>query len=119
MKRAGQIVLVPFPFTDLSGSKLRPVLMLRQASRRYDDWLVSMVSSQLQQAEPDLDEFLRQDETDFTATGLKVSSVIRLSRLAVIDGAMLVGCLGTISDERLSRLRQRLATWLVAPLTNS
>ncbi|CAK0756232.1 mRNA interferase MazF [Azospirillaceae bacterium] len=115
MKRAGQIVLVPFPFTDLSGSKLRPVLMIRQASRRYDDWLVCMVSSQLQQAEPDLDEILRQDEADFAVTGLKASSVIRLSRLAVIDGAMLVGCLGTISDERLGRLRQRLAAWLTAP----
>jgi len=119
MKRAGQIVLVPFPFTDLSGSKLRPVLMLRQASRRYDDWLVSMVSSQLQQAEPDLDEILRQDEADFAATGLKASSVIRLSRMAVIDGAMLVGCLGAISDERLNCLRQRLATWLTAPAVAS
>jgi len=49
MKRAGQIVLTPFPYSDLSGAKLRPVLMLRQASR-FDDWLVCMVSSQLQQA---------------------------------------------------------------------
>ena len=114
MKRLGQIVLVPFPFADMSGSKLRPVLMLRQASHRYDDWLVCMVSSQLQQAEPDLDEILYQDENDFIATGLKASSVIRLTRLAVIDGAMLIGCLGAISDERLNRIRQRLATWLAA-----
>jgi mRNA interferase MazF len=46
MKRAGQIVLTPFPYTDLSGARLRPVLMLRQASR-FDDWLVCMVSSQV------------------------------------------------------------------------
>lgn len=116
MKRPGQIVLVPFPFTDLSGSKLRPVLMMRSASRRYDDWLVCMVSSQLQQAEPDLDEIIRQDEAEFAATGLKASSVVRLSRLAVIDGDMLVGCLGTISDERLESLCQRLAAWLTTPL---
>ena len=44
MKRGGQIVLTPFPYTDLSGAKLRPVLMLRQASR-FDDWLVCMVRS--------------------------------------------------------------------------
>ncbi len=38
MKCAGQIVLTPFPYSDLSGAKLRPVLMLRQASS-FDDWL--------------------------------------------------------------------------------
>lgn len=32
MKHAGQIVLTPFPYADLSGAKLRPVLLLRQAS---------------------------------------------------------------------------------------
>jgi len=29
MKQEGQLVLTPFPYTDLSGAKLRPVLMLR------------------------------------------------------------------------------------------
>ncbi len=58
MKQAGQIVLTPFPHTDLSGAKLRPVLMLRQASARFDDWLVCMVSSQVQQAEADFDDLL-------------------------------------------------------------
>ena len=36
MKQAGQIVLTPFPYTDLSDAKLRPVLLLRQASVRFD-----------------------------------------------------------------------------------
>jgi mRNA interferase MazF len=44
MKEAGQIVLTPFPYTDLSGAKLRPVMMLRQ-SPRFDDWLVRCTSS--------------------------------------------------------------------------
>ena len=32
MKQAGQIVVTPFPYTDLSGQKLRPVLLLRLES---------------------------------------------------------------------------------------
>lgn len=113
MKQAGQIVLTPFPYSDLSGAKLRPVLMLRQASR-FDDWLVCMVSSQVQQAETGFDEILIQSDTDFPSSGLKVPSVLRLSRLAVLDGSLLLGSIGTISDERLRNVRQRLAKW-VAP----
>lgn len=45
MKPAGQVALTSFPNTDLSGSKGRPVLLIRQASSRFDDWLVSMGSS--------------------------------------------------------------------------
>ena len=112
MKRAGQIALVPFPFTDLSGSKLRPVLLLRPASRRFDDWLVCMISSQVRQAEPDLDEVLTPNDDDFAESGLKAASVLRLARLAVVDGAMFVGCIGEIDASRLDRLRHRLAAWL-------
>lgn len=114
MKHAGQVVLTPFPYTDLSGTKLRPVLMLRQASR-FDDWLVCMVSSRLDQADPTLDEILQLDDPDFPAAGLKVPSVIRLSRLAVLDGARLVGCVGAIPPDRMNRLRQRLAHWISEP----
>lgn len=115
MKRAGQIVLTPFPYSDLSEAKLRPVLMLRQASR-FDDWLVCMVSSQVQQAETGLDEILAQSDTDFASSGLKVPSVLRLSRLAVLDGALLLGSIGTISDERLGNVRQRLAKWVASEI---
>lgn len=113
MKQAGQIVLTPFPYTDLSGAKLRPVLMLRQASSQFDDWLVCMISSQLRQADENLDEIILSSDDDFISAGLKVPSVLRLSRLAVLDGSLLVGSLGMISHERLLRIRERLAAWIV------
>ena len=116
MKRAGQIALTPFPSTDLSGSKRRPVLLIRQASSRFDDWLVCMVSSQLHQAETGFDEIIMTKDPDFVGSGLKAPSVLRLSRLAVLDGALLIGSIGSISDERLSRVRARLAEWLAADL---
>ena len=114
MKQAGQLVLTPFPYTDLSGAKLRPVLMLRQ-SPRFDDWLVCMVSSRIEQTEAGFDEVLRADDPDFAASGLKAPSVLRLSRVAVLDGSLLVGSIGAIADERLARVRQRLARWIVGP----
>lgn len=113
MKRAGQIVLTPFPYSDLSGVKLRPVLMLRQASR-FDDWRVCMVSSQVQNAETNLDEILTPADHDFSNSGLKIPSVLRLSRLAVLDGSLLLGSIGAISDERLMNVRQRLAKWVAS-----
>lgn len=113
MKQAGQIVVTPFPYTDLSGAKLRPVLLLRQASARFDDWLVCMVSSQLQQADDELDEILRPHDPDFSASGLKAASVLRLSRLAIPDGSSLMGSIGSIANERLETARQRLAKWIV------
>jgi mRNA interferase MazF len=113
VKQAGQIVLTPFPHTDLSGAKLRPVLMLRRASR-YDDWLVCMVSSKLDQAETGFDEVLAATDADFAASGLKAPSVLRLSRLAVLDGTLLVGSIGNLGNGRLERIRQRLARWIAA-----
>ena len=112
MKRAGQIVLTPFPYTDLTGAKLRPVLLLRKASERHDDWLVCMVSSQLHQAEVDLDELISPTDTDFMDAGLKTASLLRLSRLAVLASELMVGSIGAISDGRLSKVRQRLSDWI-------
>ncbi|MBN2885874.1 MAG: type II toxin-antitoxin system PemK/MazF family toxin [Chromatiaceae bacterium] len=112
MKCAGRIALTPFPNTNLSGSKRRPVLLIRPASRRFDDWLVCMISSQLHQAEPGLDEIIAVSDPDFETSGLKAPSALRLSRLAVLDGALLIGSIGSIADERLRRIRSNLATWI-------
>lgn len=112
MKRAGTIALMPFTYTDLSNSKMRPVLLLRRLEHTHDDWLVCMVSSRLHHAQSGLDWVLTRDEEEFSATGLKVASVFRISRIAVLDGALLAGQLGAVSEERLDDFRHRLSRWI-------
>lgn len=48
MKQAGQIVLFRFPQTNLEEGKLRPALLLGKLPGPYDDWLICMISSQIQ-----------------------------------------------------------------------
>ena len=71
-----------------------------------------MISSQLDQAEPGLDDLILPEHADFCASGLKLPSVLRLSRLAVVEGGALVGSLGTVSNLRLQLIRQRLGLWI-------
>lgn len=113
MKQAGQIVLFRFPQTDLDAGKLRPALLLGKLPGGYDDWLICMISSQTHQAVPEFDEIVQEDDSDFTSSGLKVSSVIRTGRLAVVQGEILLGAIGQIAPERLERIKKHLADWLV------
>ena len=73
----GDIVLVPFPFSDLSGSKLRPALILCIGNL---DVTVAFISTQLNS----------QDEFDIIISpsahnGLKKISVLKLSKIATLE----------------------------------
>lgn len=72
-----------------------------------------MVSSQVSKAMPDLDERIQPGDRDFGSSGLKTASVIRLARLAVVEGQLLLGSVGRVADERLARLKEKLAAWLL------
>ncbi len=108
----GQIILFKFPQTDQTEGKLRPALVLRKLPGKLDDWLICMISSQLHQKLPDLDEMITPDDSDFLESGLKVSSVIRASRLAVVNSEILLGKLGQIDKERLIRIKENIAKWI-------
>lgn len=113
MKQAGQVVLFRFPHTDLEEGKLRPALLLGRLPGEYDDWLICMISSQARHSIPGFDEIAQESDSDFAATGLKVTSVIRVGRLAVVEGEVLLGAIGHVAPERLQRIKSRLAEWLV------
>ena len=112
MKEPGQIVLFRFPRADLSEGKLRPALLLSEVPGPYEDWLICMISSQVHQRIDGFDELVEEDDEDFARSGLKVTSVIRIGRLAVVEGEMLEGRMGAISPERMTRIRERLAEWM-------
>ena len=51
-------------------------------------------------------------DADFSLSGLKADSVARISRLAVVDTAILCGAIGEISVGRLARIKKNLADWI-------
>jgi mRNA interferase MazF len=108
----GQIVLFKFPQADHTRGKLRPALVLRRLPGPYNDWLICMVSSHLDQKVPDFDEIITPNDSDFKESGLKVPSLIRIGRLAVVDGDILLGKLGQIDTQRLLRIKQKLSRWI-------
>src|SRR5215475_11758599 len=89
MKQAGQIILFRFPQTDLEEGKLRPALLLGKLPGDYDDWLICMISSQTRHHIPQLGEIIQDQDSDFAKSGVKIASVIRVGRLAVVEGRVL------------------------------
>jgi len=110
--KSGQIVLFHFPQTDLILGRLRPALLLAKLPSNQNDWLVCMISSQLHQEIPNVDEIIETTDINFAATGLKFTSLIRLTRLAVVEETIFKSNIDEISAERLERLKKRLADWI-------
>jgi mRNA interferase MazF len=115
MLHDGQIVAFHFPQTNLAQGKLRPSLLIARLPGAYDDWLTCMISSQVKQLIPSLDELISPKDPDFKISGRSTTSVIRASRPAVVSGTVFVGQLGEISKERQIRIRQHLIDWLRNP----
>jgi|SRR2546430_2662723 len=106
--KRGDVVLVPFPFTDLSSAKQRPALVVSADSLNStrDDLLVAGITSQIP---PTLaaDEFLIS-ANDMKATGLPKKSIVRLSKLVSLHRQLIVKRIGTLPPEPLGQLLARL-----------
>ena len=113
MIQEGQIVLFRFPKTDQVGRGLRPAVVLRQLPGRYDDWLICMVSTQLHQEITGTDVVIHDSDPDFPATGLKSTSLVRVTRLAVVAPETLQGTIGQVGKERLGIIRMRISRWIL------
>jgi len=113
VKFPGQIVLFKFPRTDLQPGKPRPALLVGKLPGEYDDWLICMLSTQLRHYIQEFDEIIQIGDSDFSDSGLKEPSIIRVGRLAVVDESILMGAIGEIDSDRFQRVKTNLADWIV------
>lgn len=102
----GDILLVPFPFTDQSGVKKRPAVVVSnaayQANRR--DLIIMAITSQVR--EPlGFGEALIDD---WQAAGLVKASVLK-PVFSTIEQTLAIRALGTLATPDQSRLREVLA----------
>jgi len=101
----GKIVLVPFPFTDLTASKLRPALVINE---NENDVILAFISSKIPTSFSISDIFLTRTHTGFTATGLKGDSVIKLDKIATVIKKLI--CRGTWRSKRCPEKRHKRKT---------
>jgi mRNA interferase MazF len=94
----GEVVLVPFPFSDLSQSKVRPAVCLADAGR--GDWVLCQVTSS-PYGDPTA---VPLDATDFTAGGLVVASFARPGKLFTAHVGLFVRSVGVLHPAATSRL---------------
>ena len=91
----GDIVLVSFPFTDFSGRKVRPAVVLNEVG---DDVLIAFISSSVPPTSvADTDFVLPATHPDFPATGLKTASVFKLAKLLCLHQSLILRKLGRVS----------------------
>lgn len=88
--KKGDIVLIKFPFSDLSGSKNRPALVLIS---RESDVVVSFITSNIIHSE--LGDIVLEPSLQ---NGLKKISTIKISKLATLDKALVLGKIGQINS---------------------
>ena len=94
--RPGEIYLAQFPFGDVPGMKLRPVLLLTGSLGSVPEVLVAYISSVLPVQPLPSDLIVDPSAPEFQGTHLKVPSALRLHKLATIHCSSLSRHLGRL-----------------------
>ena len=105
--KKGDIVLVPFPFTDLSTSKLRPALVL-YTNQSNQDTTLCFISSQGIATVQDDEFILDITDPEFNQTGLKTVSKVRITRIVTLESQLISRKLGQITIEQIEQLNKKM-----------
>jgi mRNA interferase MazF len=106
--RQGDVVLVPFPFADLSGQKMRPAVIV-SGNPQGAELIVAFITSVLSNRSPRGAEIeLLHSDPEFRVSGVKEDSLIRLDKLVTLSSNMIFRRLGTIGPATRSKTEAML-----------
>ena len=109
--RRGSVVLIAFPFTDLTATKLRPALVLSSPAfhRRHRDFILAAVSSVLERGRGfPTSVVLADGSAEFAGSGLRVSSAIHCGKLVTVRDTLVLKRLGELGAAAMRRVDDAL-----------
>jgi mRNA interferase MazF len=100
----GDVVLVPFPFTDLSAQRQRPAVVLSgdRFHQSSQDVIIAAITSQRASL------FTDYPLQDWQSAGLLGPSVVRVGKLLTVHQALIRKKLGALTVADLSEIEKRL-----------
>ncbi|MBM3883854.1 MAG: type II toxin-antitoxin system PemK/MazF family toxin [Verrucomicrobia bacterium] len=105
-----RVILVPFPFDDLTGSKVRPAVCLTDALGAPRHVVLAFITSVVPPKMEPTDLLLDPGNADFAGTGLRVRSALRLHRMVTVSAAIIRRQLGVLGPNIQVQVQQRLRT---------
>jgi mRNA interferase MazF len=94
----GLVVLVPFPFSDLSRAKLRPAVILADVGR--DDWILCQITSN-PYSDP---RAITLTNASFRTGSLQVTSYVRPGKLFTANNTLMSTQVGNLEDKVLKSI---------------
>ncbi len=108
MFKFGTIVLVHFPFTDLTSTKLRPALIISSNKKDAEDVILCFITSRISSKE-NLNLFvMKKSDPYFQLAGLKTDSCFRFDKLATLNKKLILGELGIVHPTVLKKMKKSL-----------
>lgn len=103
----GDIVVVPFPFSDLSQSKKRPALVL--ADLAGEDLIMSQITSQ-----NIYDSYaIKVSQNDFEDGSLNKISNIRPNKIFTADEEIILYKVAHLNEEKIQEVTEKIISILV------
>ncbi|SMP08112.1 mRNA interferase MazF [Desulfurobacterium pacificum] len=98
----GDVVVIPFPFSDLSNAKRRPALVV--ANLKGNDLILCQITSQKVK-----DEYsIPLTDKDFTEGSLRKPSNVRPNRIFTADKSIILYKAGRINTQKLNEVIQKI-----------
>lgn len=101
--RAGDIILVPFPFAELTNKKVRPSVVIGETKDKYRDIIVSAISSVVSVNLTENEIIL--DPTSINK--LRARSVIKVDRIVTVKSQDVIALLGKLTESELVVFKQK------------
>jgi mRNA interferase MazF len=105
----GDIVLVDYPFSDRTGSKVRPALVVQAdtLNRRITDTILAAISRSTHRAST-TQLFIDVATLDGSQTGLRQDSMIQCENLLTHDQRLIIAKIGELTAPLMQRVNDCL-----------
>ena len=91
-----KVVLVPFPFDDLTSTKVRPAVCLTEPIGEHKHVVLAFITSRVPDKPLSTDLVFAKTDKDFSVTGLHIASTLQHHRMMTVTTNIIVRELGQL-----------------------
>ena len=113
----GDVVLVDYPYSDRTGSKVRPCVVVQndQDNARFDDTIVVAITRRMQHTAGPTEYLIEKDTAIGKQAGILFDSAVQCQNIATVDSGFVKRKIGDLPDEAMTPVNDCLKSSLALP----